>query len=242
MSIEFKKPFSVGLNAFVQQKNQDAVKISRQALPATVVSVNLPFVTVAIQLRTNFTIPQVTCAVVESKYVRVPIQVGDSGLILSADSILTGVTGQSNSVSMQFPSNLESMIFLPLGSKSWNSVDANAVYIQDSSGASVIQVKNDKVLLTSQAFDVITLEEVSVSAGASISLTAVGSLDLSGEASASLSSLGSTSVSGSTTTVSGNGLATVSAPVVMLGQAAAGNLSNLPNGAGSLYNSTVGLP
>jgi len=136
MTISQKKPLSRSLPRTIAQGVKDGQQLAGQAWPCHVVSVQDAIVTVAFDVNTDATLPQVTCPVAESFYVMLPVQVGDTGMVMAAGARLGGVTELGAGLAPTvLPSNLGSLVFVPLGRKSWVLPDANAVLIQGPNGA-----------------------------------------------------------------------------------------------------------
>lgn len=130
MSIELKKHFTASLNRFTDQKLAQNNEKNGYAWPCHVISVSRSLVTVAFDVQTPFALPQVTCAISESKYVRLPIQVGDTGVAVNASAMLGGITGLGgNLASTTTPFNMAALFFIPLSSSTWPSVNPSSVVI-----------------------------------------------------------------------------------------------------------------
>lgn len=133
--ISTKKQLSLTLTDVMRGAIADAGLISGQSWPCHVVEINGAIVTVAFDISSDFTLPQVTCAVAESFYVLLPIQVGDKGMVVPATARLGGVTGLGAGLApLTAPTNLGGLVFVPLGHVSWTLPDANAVIVQGPNG------------------------------------------------------------------------------------------------------------
>ena len=138
-SIAQKKQLSLNLPRVLRGAVADGKQIEGQAWPCHVVAVDGAIVTIAFDVGGDFTLPQVTCPIAESRYVRLPIQIGDTGYVTAASARLGGVTDLGAGVApMVLPSNLGGLVFIPLGRKSWNTIDANAVVIQAPNGSKIL--------------------------------------------------------------------------------------------------------
>ncbi len=165
-----KTPLSWSLNQFVDGKTSTALSLFTKQLPCHVVKVvSSQIVTVAFDVKTDYTLPQVTMPVATSEYVRLPIQVGDKGYAKGSDAYLGGVTGLGGGTAdMTRRGNLTSLCFQPLGNTSWTKVDDNAltmygpngVVIEDSKkGTTVTLSPTDLKIVLNKAGDVtITLQ------------------------------------------------------------------------------------
>ena len=147
-----KTPFAQTMNTFAQRKVQDNLQQQGQVLPCSVVAVlhNGTAVTVAFQVDQSlgYTIPQVTMPVAISQYVRIPIQVGDTGIALSASARLGGISGLGSGLApLNTPSNLGALVFMPISNISWSSIDSTAVVITSAHGESVVTISDTEVSL-----------------------------------------------------------------------------------------------
>lgn len=136
MSFEQKSPLSESLSNFAAGKIADAMQLTGKSLPCSVVSVQGSIVTIKFEL-TNipFTLPQVTIPVFGPEYIRYPIQVGDKGFCVAADTSLRGVTGLGTGVAdLSQPANLGALVFYPVGNKNWPAVDGNALVMYGPNG------------------------------------------------------------------------------------------------------------
>lgn len=139
MTIAHKKQMSLTLPRALRGSVADGRQIEGQAWPCHVIAVEGAIVTIAFDVGGDFTLPQVTCPIAESRYVRLPIQVGDTGFVTAASARLGGVTDLGNGVAPPvLPSNLGGLVFVPLGRKSWSTIDANAVVIQAPNGSKIL--------------------------------------------------------------------------------------------------------
>ena len=139
MTIAHKKQLSLTLPRTLRGAVSDGRQIAGQAWPCHVVAVDGAIVTIDFDVGGDFTLPQVTCPIAESRYVRLPVQVGDTGFVTAASARLGGVTDLGTGVApMVLPSNLGGLVFVPLGRKSWATIDANAVVIQAPNGSKIL--------------------------------------------------------------------------------------------------------
>lgn len=138
-SIAHKKQMSLALPRALRAAVADGKQIEGQSWPCHVVTVDGAIVTIAFDMGGDFTLPQVTCPIAESRYVRLPVQVGDTGFVTAASARLGGVTDLGTGVApLALPSNLGGLVFVPLGRKTWDTIDANAVVIQAPNGAKIL--------------------------------------------------------------------------------------------------------
>ena len=93
MTAAQKTPVARSLELFANRKVRGALAALGQSLPATVVSRTGGIVTVKFALTSPYTLPNVTVPIVGSEYVRLPIQAGCPGFVMSADAYLGGMSG-----------------------------------------------------------------------------------------------------------------------------------------------------
>lgn len=150
MSSAQKTPFVVSLSNLIDTKIEQSDEGFGWQLPCVVKAVNGSMVTVAFEIDTGgiATFPQVTCPIAQSTYVRLPVQVGDYGMCISANARLGGVTGLGQGLApIGLPFNLGALVYVPIGNKNWESVDPNAVNINAPNGA-VIRDTNNNCTIT----------------------------------------------------------------------------------------------
>ena len=155
-----KTPFFLSLDKFAQGRISDAFQQSGKALPAIVVECSGSIVTVAFQVNSDFTLPQVTMPLAGSEYVRLPIQPGCKGVCFPADVSISGMSGLGDGVpSLTQPANLSALTFFPIGNVDFADVDPDQ--------------------LTLSGFTGVTLEN-SIGGPTSIEMTATGLIMTSG--------------------------------------------------------------
>jgi len=138
------------LNQFAQRKVRGTLAQLGQALPAQVVSRQGGIVTVKFPLTgVPYTLPNVTVPIVGAEYVRLPIQAGCPGMVMTADAYLGGVTGLGGGVAnLTQRANLATLVWTPLGNKAWPAVeDDNALVLYGPNGV-IIRDKDKKNILT----------------------------------------------------------------------------------------------
>lgn len=127
MSVDLsqKLPLARSLNRIAEQQAQNAISILGKALPAQVTAVAGSIVTIKFLVQSaSMTLPNVTVPVAGSEYVRLPVQVGDLGVVFPADVFLGGVTGLGSGVaSLSLPANLSALVFFPVGNKNFSATD-----------------------------------------------------------------------------------------------------------------------
>lgn len=149
MGISQKTPFSNSINAFANRKINDNQQSLGQALPCHVVAIKDNMVTVNFDvLAGQLTFPPVTCSIAESKYVRLPIQIGDQGFCITANARLGEITGLGlGKAPLIQPSNLGGLVFVPISNTNWENVDNNALNLSGLNGV-VMKDTGNKCTLT----------------------------------------------------------------------------------------------
>lgn len=150
MSQAQKTPLAVSLNSYVQGAMDAYQQGLGLVLPCTVTAVNGAIVTVnfEVNLPNNITLPPITIPVAESQYVRLPVQVGDQGITVAANTNLGGITGLGKGkASLISAGNLNGLVFLPIGNSNWETLDPNAVVINAPNG-SIIRTDDGKAIVT----------------------------------------------------------------------------------------------
>jgi len=146
MSSAQKTPFAVSLSNYLETKLEQNNEGFGWQLPCIVRAVNGSMVTVAFEVDTGgeLTFPEVTCPIAQSKYVRLPVQVNDFGMCISANARLGGVTGLGKGLApLGLPFNLGALVYVPIGNTNWESVDPNAVNINAPNGVVIRDTENN---------------------------------------------------------------------------------------------------
>ena len=132
-----KTPIARSLESFAERKVLGALEMLGQQLPASVVSVNGSIVNVKFEL-TNvpYTLPQTTMPLIGSEYLRLPIQPGCMGFVVSADAYLGGVSGLGGGTAdLSKRANLSTLVFVPIGNSGWSAPeDPNAAILYGPNG------------------------------------------------------------------------------------------------------------
>lgn len=137
MNLSQKRPFAQSLNNFTQRRLAEFYDLQGKALPCSVISVNGAIVTVSFEITApeGVTLPTITCPIAESSYVRLPVQVGDLGVVIPASTRLGGVTGLGIGLAdFSAPTNLGGLLFIPLGHSNWPSVSTDQVNVNGPNG------------------------------------------------------------------------------------------------------------
>lgn len=158
-------------------------ELNGRCMPASVVSVSGSIVTVQFEVNSEFTLPHMTVPIWGAEYVRLPIQPGCKGMVISSDYYLGGMSGLGPGVAtIRQNGNMSNLVFLPLGNKNWSAVDGNAltlygvdsVVITDKlGGSSSVSVTSDGVSMKSSGASV-------VCSGSGVAIT--GTLTINGQA------------------------------------------------------------
>lgn len=184
MANEQKNPLALRLPEFVRHEIRNWVARNGKAMPGHVVAISGAIVTVSFDV-TDLVLPLVQMPVIGAEYIRLPIQAqnlgtgyaGDKGGCLPFDYYMGGVSGLGSSPTADSSpqGNLANLIWLPIGSKSWSSVDPNAVTIYGPNGV-VLRDSQSKTTstLTPTGISDSAQDTYSVTAGTSITLS-VGS-------------------------------------------------------------------
>jgi hypothetical protein len=136
-----KLSFQVALGNIARKGANDAIDLIGLSLPASVVSVSGAFVTIKFEVLAEYSFPQITVPIATSQYVRVPIKIGDKGILIPCDANIAGISGQNNGTASIEPlANLSSLVFLPIGNKKWANVDPSMLVL---TGDSDVMIRDD---------------------------------------------------------------------------------------------------
>lgn len=211
MSQAQKTPLAVGLNNFTQKKIEDYQQTLGQVLPCHVVAVDGAIVTIAFDvLAGNLTIPQVQCAIAGSEYIRLPVQIGDKGVCLSADTRLGGVTGLGQGLApLSTAGNLGGLFFVPLGNKNWFSVNGQYLVLYGPDGVEISTTNQDCKLVLNSSGITISLNNgnLTINNGNTTmngNLTVNGNISSTGTVTNNSKNIGSTHTHSGVQTGSGN--------------------------------------
>lgn len=119
-----KTHYARTINKFAEQKVLDAIQTLGKSLPCHVVAVSGSIVTVRFDINSSFTLPDVTCPMFGPEYIRYPTQVGDKGVVMSADYYIGGISGLGGGVADLTPvANLAALIFFPIANTNWSPTE-----------------------------------------------------------------------------------------------------------------------
>lgn len=136
MTNALKTPFTTNIQKFGAKKTNDALQLEGKELPAAIESTANNMVTASFQVTGYGALPQVTVGVAMSRYVRVPLRTGDTGVLRAADAVLGGITGQGTGTASNVkPGNLGALVFEHVSNTSWPAlVDQQAVQVSAPHG------------------------------------------------------------------------------------------------------------
>lgn len=141
--------FAQSLNQTAVARASELIQQTGRALPCKVVAVSGSFVTVEFELdAAPWSLPQITIPKAESQWIRMPTQIGDYGVTQPADAYLSQIAGEGGGLpSMARPGNLAALVWVPVASKAFSSVNVDAAYIAGPQGA-VIRTEDGSAALT----------------------------------------------------------------------------------------------
>ncbi len=196
MSIEKKLNFTGNMHSFVSQKLADAFEMAGKVLPAVVVSRAENMVTVSFQLRDiPYTLPQITIPIFGPQYIRYPMQPGDKGIVIPADTYLGGVSGLGGGTAdLTAPANLSALVFLPVSHTEWESVNGEVLTMYGPEGVTIRDSgSHSTFLLTPESVTIATPSQFMVTVGSTVLTLKNGSWSLVGQSGTLADSAASTS-------------------------------------------------
>lgn len=196
MSIEQKLNYARNMNRFTDQKLEEAFQSAGKVLPASIVSQSGNRVTVSFELRdTPYVFPQVTIPLFGPQYIRYPMQPGDKGIVIPADTYLGGVSGQGGGVAdLTPPANLSALVFLPISNTEWEGVDGQVLTLYGPEGVTIRDAgSNTTFLLTPQSITIATPDSFKVTVGGTVLTLTQEGWSLSGQSGALQDDVASTS-------------------------------------------------
>lgn len=181
MSNAQKIPFAASLQNAMSNRIDDSLQGLGQVLPCSVTEVNGAIVTVNFDINNSvFTPPPAIVPTMGSRYLRLPIQIGDTGICVASNARLGGITGLGLGVApLISPTNLGGLVFVPIGNVNWELVDADAVVISAPNGA-VIQTEDEiSQVIISEEQIALTFQGNSIVINSS-GINIIGTLSLNG--------------------------------------------------------------
>ena len=115
-----KTHLGIALDNIARTRAADLMQQQGRELPCHVTKVEGQVVTVAFDVNSPFTLPEVKMPIDTGIMQWLPIQVGDKGVVRSADVYLGGISGQGGGTAdLLRKSNLSMLIFHPTSNKDW---------------------------------------------------------------------------------------------------------------------------
>lgn len=196
MTINQRLNFAKSMNNFAEEKIAEAMQLVGKVLPATIVRQSGKMVTVSFSL-TNipFTLPQVTIPLFGPQYVRYPMQPGDRGIVIPADTYIGGMSGLGGGVAdLTQPANLSALVYLPISHTEWQDVDGQVVTVYGPEGVTLRDSgSNTTFLLKPDSIAISTPDSFTVTVGGTVFSLTAGRWSLSGDAGHLQDSVASTS-------------------------------------------------
>ncbi|EIY2678523.1 hypothetical protein MMK78_005413 [Raoultella planticola] len=196
MSIDNKLNFASSMNRFTERKIENALQKSGKVLPASVVKQTGNMITVSFELRDiPYVLPQVTIPLFGPQYIRYPMQPGDKGIVIPADTYIGGVSGQGGGIAdMTPPANLSALVFLPISNTEWQGVDGQVVTVYGPEGVTLRDSgSNTTFLLKPDSIAISTPDSFTVNVGGTVFSLTGSKWSLSGQAGHLQDSVASTS-------------------------------------------------
>lgn len=196
MSIDNKLNFASSMNRFTERKIENALQKSGKVLPASVVKQTGNMITVSFELRDiPYVLPQVTIPLFGPQYIRYPMQPGDKGIVIPADTYIGGVSGQGGGIAdMTPPANLSALVFLPISNTEWQDVDGQVVTVYGPEGVTLRDSgSNTTFLLKPDSIAISTPDSFTITVGGTVFSLTGSKWSLSGEAGHLQDSVASTS-------------------------------------------------
>ncbi|HGV9242588.1 TPA: hypothetical protein ACNOH8_003984 [Klebsiella aerogenes] len=185
MTISQRLNFAKSMNNFAEVKIAEAMELVGKVLPATVVSQSGKMITVSFSLANiPFTLPQVTIPLFGPEYVRYPMQPGDRGIVIPADTYIGGMSGLGGGVAdLTQPTNLSALVYLPISNTEWQGVDGQVVTVYGPEGVTLRDSgSNTTFLLKPDSIAISTPDSFMVTVGGTVFSLTAGRWSLSGDA------------------------------------------------------------
>lgn len=183
MSTEKKLSFAGNMNNFTENKIASASQMAGKILPGSVVSRSGNMITVQVLLRdTPYVIPHLTVPLFGPEYIRYPMQPGDKGILIPADTYLGGISGLGGgTANLTTPANLSALTFLPISNTEWESVDPNVLTMYGPEGVTLRDSGSKTTfLLTPDSITIVTPNLFKVTVGSTVFTLTDGSWSLTG--------------------------------------------------------------
>ena len=115
-----KTHLGIALDQTARQRANDAIQQNGKELPVHVTKIEGQIVTVAFDVKSPYNLQEVSVPIDTSVMDWMPVQVGDKGIVRSADVYLGGVSGLGGGTADLFRrSNLSMLVFHPISNKAW---------------------------------------------------------------------------------------------------------------------------
>lgn len=147
-----KTPFAFSQVAAPYRRAANAIQLLGKALPCSVVEIvqpgTGPIVTVKFEVLTSlFTLPNVTIPVSTSAYVRLPIQIGDTGICRPADTQTWSISALApGTADLTRPANLNNLVFDPVSRADWLTVDPNVLTLLGPNGVTIEDMGKNSII------------------------------------------------------------------------------------------------
>lgn len=138
----------------IEERDRGFATLDGKTWPCTIKSVGAQTVTVAFEGVSPWSVQTMTIPIAQSRYQRLPLQVGDQGLAMSASTYIGGVSGVGGTASLtRTYGNLSRLVFVPVSSRAWSApADPNSHLIQGPSGVTLqTEDGTGKAVLTSSS-------------------------------------------------------------------------------------------
>lgn len=157
-----KKPLTQSLQAWGKGKAADAVWAQGRCWPCTVsqvISSGIVEVNFEVNAGPTLTLSKIIIPILSPEYIRYPIQVGDKGMTVGANTLLGGLTGLGAGVAqLSQPANLAGLAFLWLGSTTWMTpLDTQAVELYGPNGVNLYDKARQTIMRLGPSGITITL-------------------------------------------------------------------------------------
>jgi hypothetical protein len=119
-----KIPFNQSINRNAQRNAEDRNAQNGKQLPCTVSAIDTTvggaIVEAQAEVSSGLTIPKIKIPHVGGEWIRYPVQVGEKGFFISADSSLNQTSGLGGGkANLTQPANLTPLAFMPVGNINW---------------------------------------------------------------------------------------------------------------------------
>lgn len=143
-----KTPIGASIGKMARARALSHIHNTGKALPATVRKVRGSIMQVQFEVDGGYTLPTVTVPLFGPEYSRYPMQVGDKGVLISADAPLGHMSGlgPEKAPGLSRPGNLSPLVFLPVGNDGWPKVDPNKI-VNYGKGGAQLRDKDGKAVL-----------------------------------------------------------------------------------------------